>query len=331
MYTGGTLQSLDCTEVKSNPTVVALLLLSLGINETLYLSCLDAITKTLHVLTDKDKIRYYFFSVMDTTLMTSQGEAIPTACCCTRNNTTTYFCLCGMIIRRSALPVAFSVTTMKHAYKKILLSLIAVTLAATRRIDALASRPRCSNTHIAAGRYPMSQQQSITMVPCKRQSQTLHASKSPENSDEKNRLYTLLETGRDQKPNRGNFFYNDEVSSHLYGYIYLVGFFAAQDPIFLGSFLLYSGLAAWATQEDWLPANPRVPAVIAAITFATTIVCRFGFGWELPLQDVLGEVYQGPTEHALPFEFGITILNIFWGLFGSWQTKEQRDGATYGF
>jgi hypothetical protein len=162
-------------------------------------------------------------------------------------------------------------------------------------------------------------------------SQKLSLSTTTTKAVEKNALYSLLATGRDQKPNRGNFFFNDEVSSHLYGYMYLVGFFFAQDPLFLLSFLLYSAVAAWATQESILPANPRVPAVTAVATLATTLIVRYGLGVELPVQDLIGDVYKGPTEYALVLECAICSLNILWGVFGTWQTKEQRDGATYGF
>jgi len=46
-------------------------------------------------------------------------------------------------------------------------------------------------------------------------------------------LFDLLASGResDFKPGNANFFYNDEVVSHLHGYVFLVGLFFAQDPV----------------------------------------------------------------------------------------------------
>jgi len=155
--------------------------------------------------------------------------------------------------------------------------------------------------------------------------------KDDQSSSETNLVYSLLATDRDQKPNRGNFFYNDEVISHLYGYMYLVGFFIAQDALFLGSFFLYSSLAALATNVNLLPANPRVPAVAAVLTLVTTLSCRFLLGFEPSLESLLGSEYQGPTEYALAVECIICSLNIGWGFFGRWKTKEQVNGATYGF
>ncbi|KAG7343959.1 hypothetical protein IV203_021967 [Nitzschia inconspicua] len=151
------------------------------------------------------------------------------------------------------------------------------------------------------------------------------------NASETKILYSLLATGRDKPPNRGNFFFNDEVSSHLYGYMYLVGFFFAQDPLFLASFFLFSAVAAWATQESLLPANPRVPALTSVATLATTMFGRYGMGLDPPLQDLIGDIYHGPTQDALLLEVGISSLNVLWGVFGTWKTKEQKNGATYGF
>ena len=145
-----------------------------------------------------------------------------------------------------------------------------------------------------------------------------------------NVAFSMLSTDRDNKPNQGNFFYNDEVISHLYGYMYLVGFFAAQDGLFLGNFLVLSSVTAWATQKSLLPCNPRIPAITAAMTLASTFFFRYVIGFEPPLGDIL-ENYQGPAESSALFELIICALNIGWGFFGTWQTKEQVNGATYGF
>eukprot|EP00535_Pseudo-nitzschia_heimii_P001384 CAMPEP_0197182528 /NCGR_PEP_ID=MMETSP1423-20130617/6456_1 /TAXON_ID=476441 /ORGANISM="Pseudo-nitzschia heimii, Strain UNC1101" /LENGTH=218 /DNA_ID=CAMNT_0042632963 /DNA_START=78 /DNA_END=734 /DNA_ORIENTATION=- len=149
-------------------------------------------------------------------------------------------------------------------------------------------------------------------------------------STDANVAFAALSTDRDNRPNKGNFFYNDEVISHLYGYMYLVGFFAAQDALFVGSFLVLSSATAWATDQSLLPCNPRIPALTAAATLASTVFLRYVVGFEPPLEAVI-ESYQGPTESAVLFESIICLLNIGWGFFGTWRTKEQVNGATYGF
>lgn len=143
-------------------------------------------------------------------------------------------------------------------------------------------------------------------------------------------IFQTLSTDRDNQPNQGTFFYNDEVISHLYGYMYLVGFFAAQDALFLGNFLVLSSVTAYLTQESLLPCNARIPAVTAAMTLALTLVLRYGLGFEPPLEGIING-YTGPTESAFVFEVVICLLNIGWGFFGTWRTKEQVNGATYGF
>lgn len=150
------------------------------------------------------------------------------------------------------------------------------------------------------------------------------------NATPQNIFYSSLSTDRDQSPNQGTFFYNDEVSSHLYGYVYLVGLFAAQDSLFLGTFFVLSSASAWATQESMLPCNPRIPALTAGLTLGVTVLARYGLGLEPDLQGLLPD-YQGPSEAAFRFEAVITTLNILWGFFGTWRTKEQVNGATYGF
>jgi hypothetical protein len=41
----------------------------------------------------------------------------------------------------------------------------------------------------------------------------------------------MLSTPRDNKPGCSNFFYNDEVTSHLHGYMFLIGSVAATDEV----------------------------------------------------------------------------------------------------
>ena len=47
----------------------------------------------------------------------------------------------------------------------------------------------------------------------------------------KNPIFQMLSTPRDSKPGRSNFFYNDEVTSHLHGYMFLIGSIAANDEV----------------------------------------------------------------------------------------------------
>jgi hypothetical protein len=141
---------------------------------------------------------------------------------------------------------------------------------------------------------------------------------------EQSAIFVALSSSResDYKPGNCNFFYNDEVSSHLHGYMLLVSLFAAQDQIFLGSFVVLASLAAAVTLAKKLPANPRVPALVAVMTMMTTIV----------LEPFLVPNYLPPpsVDSARIFEIVIVALNIGWGFFGSWQTKEQVNGATFG-
>jgi len=68
---------------------------------------------------------------------------------------------------------------------------------------------------------------------------SLVATRASKNQNEDNQssslsiLFGLLKSGResDFKPGNANFFYNDEVMSHLHGYVFLVGLFFAQDPV----------------------------------------------------------------------------------------------------
>ena len=130
-----------------------------------------------------------------------------------------------------------------------------------------------------------------------------------------------------------NFFYNDEVISHLHGYMYLVGLFFAQDVIFLGSFCVLAAIASLATTQSKLPANPRVPAIVALATLGITILLRSVLGYDGQMELLSDSLrYEGPTESALQLECLICALNIAWGFFGTWKTKEpQSDGATRGF
>lgn len=181
---------------------------------------------------------------------------------------------------------------------------------------------------------PKSLSSSLRFVETTRVSHILQGKRIDDDTDDstnKNIAFATLSTDRDNTPNQGNFFYNDEVISHLYGYMYLVGFFAAQDGLFLGNFLVISSVTAWATQQSLLPCNPRIPALTATMTLSLTLFLRYVIGFEPPFEAILGDAYQGPTEFSALFELAICLLNIGWGFFGSWRTKEQVNGATYGF
>ena len=198
---------------------------------------------------------------------------------------------------------------------------------------ALVFMPRDSTAFIKTSQIIHNKQHFI----CNSQQQLSHVgtilSGKQTNEDdtaEKNIFFSTLSTDRDRAPNQGTFFYNDEVISHLYGYVYLVGLFAAQDSLFLGTFLLLSSASAWATQESILPCNPRIPGLTAGLTLGVTLTLRYGLGVEPDLQGLLPD-YQGPSDSALLFEVAISALNILWGFFGTWRTKEQVNGATYGF
>jgi hypothetical protein len=106
----------------------------------------------------------------------------------------------------------------------------------------------------------------------------------------------------------------------------LVGLFLARDETFLLAFGALASIAGGATALGNLPANPRVPAVVAMTTLAITWLCRYGIGYEPMLVS-----HEAPADSALYFEIGICVLNMAWGFGGSWRTKEPINGATFGF
>jgi uncharacterized membrane protein len=79
-----------------------------------------------------------------------------------------------------------------------------------------------------------------------------------------------------------------------------------------------------------LPANPRIPAIVAMLTLSITYLLRFVIGYEILLLE--GDSGPSAESSALALEFAICALNIAWGIFGSWKTKElTKDGVTIGF
>jgi hypothetical protein len=228
--------------------------------------------------------------------------------------------------RQTATAVAmriysFTIVVLTIVHALVFLPSRSKAFVGSRQTIDLRQRPPASKLTFA---------ESITCTP--RANPALHGKRSDGDVvDSKNIAFDMLSTDRDNTPNQGTFFYNDEVISHLYGYMYLVGLFAAQDALFLGNFLVLSSVTAWATQETVLPCNPRIPGLTAALTLLLTAFLRYVVGFEPPLEAILGETYQGPSESAAVFEFAICLLNIGWGFFGTWRTKEQVNGATYGF
>lgn len=100
------------------------------------------------------------------------------------------------------------------------------------------------------------------------------------------------------------------------------------EQTFVLVFCAFASAAAGATLAGIVPANPRVPAIVALFTLMITYLLRFVIGYEI----LLVEGDSGPSESALALEVAVCALNIAWGMFGSWKTKEPtEDGVTSGF
>jgi len=143
-----------------------------------------------------------------------------------------------------------------------------------------------------------------------------------------NPVYEMLSSPNDPI-RRSNFnFYNDEVISHLHGYMLLVGLFGARDELFFGTFLGLAGGAAAGTLAGALPANPRVPGMVALLTFLVTATTRYGLGYE-PMWFASSLEYTGPADSAFVWEATICALNAIWGLllWQSWQTKKNQESS----
>lgn len=91
---------------------------------------------------------------------------------------------------------------------------------------------------------------------------------------------------------------------------------------FLISFIMLAIAAAGAALAGKLPANPRVPALVAVGTLVVTLTCRYIVGFE-PMLFANELDYTGPANSALYWEIAICVLNVAWGLGGSWQTNEN--------
>jgi hypothetical protein len=70
--------------------------------------------------------------------------------------------------------------------------------------------------------------------------------------------------------NNSNNNYNDDA----FGFVFLGGLVLTQDPLFAGTFLLFSAFAAIATRQAVVPANNAVPAAVAGCTLLWTLVVR---------------------------------------------------------
>jgi hypothetical protein len=149
---------------------------------------------------------------------------------------------------------------------------------------------------------------------------------SPTNN---NPVYELLSSPNDPIMKRSNMnFYNDEVISHLHGYMLLVGLFGARDELFLGTFLGLAGGAAAGTLAGALPANPRVPGMVAVLTFSLVAMTRYGLGYEpMWFASSSSLEYTGPADSAFIWEATICALNAIWGLFlwQSWCTRKNQE------
>mmetsp|Transcript_1748 Transcript_1748/g.2435 ORF Transcript_1748/g.2435 Transcript_1748/m.2435 type:complete len:239 (-) Transcript_1748:163-879(-) len=223
----------------------------------------------------------------------------------------------------------------------ILQPLVVILLVASDQCSALmANAPvsnkfyfRSSNNVIISTKRTPQQESSCSSV---KSSSSLEASSDrgglnidSDNTETQNPVYRLLATSRDNPPG-SEFFYNDQVMSHLHGYMFLIGGLAAHDETFFFSFLALASAAAGATLVGALPANPRVPGMVAVLTLILTGTLRYVVGYEPMFFASQG--YTGPDDSALQFEIAVSALNIGWGLLGSWQTKEPTSsGATTGF
>lgn len=113
-----------------------------------------------------------------------------------------------------------------------------------------------------------------------------------------------------------------------------VSYYFSLSQIFLASFLLLASTAAAATLLQILPANPRVPAVVAAATLLLTLTLQPIVVQASPVLlggiDLAAEPGVGMTL-ARQLECVIVALNVVWGFAGTWRTKEPVNGATRGF
>mmetsp|Transcript_25187 Transcript_25187/g.59400 ORF Transcript_25187/g.59400 Transcript_25187/m.59400 type:complete len:194 (+) Transcript_25187:91-672(+) len=72
----------------------------------------------------------------------------------------------------------------------------------------------------------------------------------------------------DNNSQKANTDYNDDA----FGFIFLGGFVVTQDPLFAGTFLLFSAIAAIATRNGKLPATNAVPAAVAGFTLIVSLL-----------------------------------------------------------
>lgn len=72
----------------------------------------------------------------------------------------------------------------------------------------------------------------------------------------------------DNNSQKVNTDYNDDA----FGFVFLGGFVVTQDPLFAGTFLLLSAIAAIATRNGKFPATNAVPAAVAGLTLIVSLL-----------------------------------------------------------
>jgi hypothetical protein len=114
-----------------------------------------------------------------------------------------------------------------------------------------------------------------------------------------------------KKPLRGA--YNDDC----FGFVFLIGFAGTNDPIFAGTFLTLSSLAALATSLGKLPANSRkIPAAVAGFTLLATPVMKT----VLP-RIISFSVDDSLSDTRLWIEVAVCFVPLFYGFIFS---REER-------
>ena len=95
--------------------------------------------------------------------------------------------------------------------------------------------------------------------------------------------------------------------------------------------MLLAGVAAGATSAGLLPANPRVPAAVAAVTLAFTTLYRYCIGGPEPMLFAESLKYSGPADSCPWWEAAICSANVAWGLWGFWlQDSDPKSPQSLG-
>ena len=107
---------------------------------------------------------------------------------------------------------------------------------------------------------------------------------------------TALPTSKDSN-------YNDDA----FGFIFLGGSAAAQDPLFGATFFTLSVTALIATKLDALPANKQVPAAVAGFTLLTVPVLSN------ILPETMFDVSMVPGDNARLIELAFCTVSLLYG------------------